>query len=321
MAIFKSLLVGLVGLLITGASTGAEMYPTKPVRIFVGFAPGGATDQLARLYAKKLGDKFGQPFIVENRPGAGGNIAIQVLTQSAPDGYTIAMGANYIAANAAMKRNPYDWERDLLPIGMIASTPNILVVPANSQLGSVADLIREAKKPGSHLTFGSAGMGSSIHLAGELFKFMAGAHITHVPYKGVSPAEVDLMAGTVDMMFGSVSTAIPLVQAKKLKALAVTGRERMQTLPDLPTIEEAGLKGYDVEAAYLLVAPAKVPAPILKSLADAVAEINRQPDVHVFMERIYAKPLTGGPNEARAFLKTETEKWQGLVQATGLKVE
>jgi tripartite-type tricarboxylate transporter receptor subunit TctC len=321
MALSKGMLAAMLSLVVIGTASGADIYPNKPVRIFCGFAPGGATDQLARLYAKKLSEKFGQPFIVENRPGAGGNIAIQVLTQSPADGYTIAMGANYIAANAAMKRNPYDWERELAPIGMVASTPNILVVPSNSKLESVTDLVREAKKPGNHLTFGSAGMGSSIHLAGELFKFMAGVEITHVPYKGVSPAEVDLMGGTVDMMFGSVSTAIPLVQANRLKALAVTGRERMKALPNLPTIEESGLKGYDVEAVYLMVAPAKIPAPILKSLADAVAEINKQPDVYTFMERIYAKPLSGGPNEAKAFLKAETEKWQGLVQATGLKVE
>ncbi|KRB93488.1 tripartite tricarboxylate transporter substrate binding protein [Noviherbaspirillum sp. Root189] len=321
MAVLKGLLAAVLSVAAAGAAFGADIYPNKPVRIFVGFAPGGATDQLARLYAKKLGEKFNQPFIVENRAGGGGNIAVQALTQAPADGYTIAMAANYVAANAAMKRNPYDWERELAPIGMVASTPNILVVPPNSKLNSVADLIREAKKPDSKLTFGSAGMGSSIHLAGELFKVMAGVDMTHVPYKGVSPAEVDLMAGTVDMMFGSVSTAIPLVQAKKLKAIAVTGPERMKAMPDVPTIEEAGLKGYDVQAVYFMAAPAKVPTPILTSLSEAIAEINRQPDVQSFVERIYAKPLTGGPNEARAFLKAEMEKWQGVVKATGLKVD
>ena len=204
------------------------------------------------------------------------------------------MAANYVAANAAMQRNPYDWERDLMPIGMVASTPNILVVPAASRLNGVADLVREARKSPGKLTFGSAGMGSSIHLAGELFKVMAGVDMTHVPYKGVSPAEVDLVSGTVDMMFGSVSTAIPLVQSGKLKALAVTGRERMKAMPDLPTIEEGGLKGYDVEAVYFLAAPARIPQPVLKTLTEAVAQINREPDVREFMDRIYARPLTGG---------------------------
>jgi tripartite-type tricarboxylate transporter receptor subunit TctC len=316
----RSLMV-LLGLAASGAAYGNEAYPTKPVKVFVGFAPGGATDQLARMYAKKLSEKFGQPFIVENRPGAGGNTAVHALTQSPADGYTIAMAANYVAANAALKRNPYDWERDLVPVAMIASTPNILVVPPGSKLNNVNDLIQEAKKSGSHLTFSSAGMGSSIHLAGELFKVMAGVNLTHVPYKGVSPAEVDLMAGTVDMMFGSISTAAPLVNAKKLKALAVTGRHRLKEFPSLPTIEEAGLRGYDVEAAYLLAAPAKIPVEILNRLAGAVAEINRQPDVLSFIERLYARPLTGGPAETKAFLKSEEQKWKGVVEATGLKLE
>ncbi|MCW0211246.1 MAG: tripartite tricarboxylate transporter substrate binding protein [Achromobacter sp.] len=321
MTTLKGLLAAVLSLAVVGTASGADAYPDKPVRLYVGFAPGGATDLLARLFARKLGERFNQTFIVENRPGAGGNIAIQALTQAPADGYTIAMAANYVAANAAMKRNPYDWERDLMPIGMVASTPNILVVPPGSSLNSVDDLIRQAKRPGNKLTFSSAGMGSSIHLAGELFKVMAGVDMTHVPYKGVSPAEVDLMAGTVDMMFGSVSTAIPLVQTKKLKALAVTGRERMKAMPDLPTIEEAGLKGYDVEAVYFMAAPARIPAPVLERLADAVADINKQPDVQEFMDRIYARPLTGGPEEARAFLKAEVRKWQGVVDATGMKVD
>lgn len=317
----KGLLAAVLTLAAVGTASGAGAYPDKPVRVYVGFAPGGATDLLARLYAKKLGERFNQTFIVENRPGAGGNIAIQALTQAPADGYTLAMAANYVAANAAMKRNPYDWERDLMPIGMVASTPNILVVPPGSGIQSVDDLIRKARAPGNKLTFASAGMGSSIHLAGELFKVMGGVDMTHVPYKGVSPAEVDLMSGLVDMMFGSVSTAIPLVQSRKLKALAVTGRERMKAMPDLPTIEEAGLKGYDVEAVYFMAAPARVPAPVLKTLADAVADINKQPDVQEFMDRIYARPLTGGPEEARAFLKAEVKKWQGVVDATGMKVD
>jgi len=321
MTMLKGLLAAVLSLAVIGTASGADAYPEKPVRLYVGFAPGGATDLLARLYARKLGERFNQTFIVENRPGAGGNIAIQALAQAPADGYTIAMAANYVAANAAMKRNPYDWERDLMPIGMVASTPNILVVPPGSSLNSVDDLIRQAKGSGNKLTFGSAGMGSSIHLAGELFKVMAGVDMTHVPYKGVSPAEVDLMAGTVDMMFGSVSTAIPLVQSKKLKALAVTGRERMKAMPDLPTIEEAGLKGYDVEAVYFMAAPAKIPASVLERLADAVADINKQPDVQEFMDRIYARPLSGGPDEAKAFLKAEVRKWQGVVDATGMKVD
>ena len=198
------------------------------------------------------------------------------------------MAASYVAANAAMQRNPYDWERDLMPIGMVASTPNILVVPAASRLNGVADLVREARKSPGKLTFGSAGMGSSIHLAGELFKVMAGVDMTHVPYKGVSPAEVDLVSGTVDMMFGSVSTAIPLVQSGKLKALAVTGRERMKAMPDLPTIEEGGLKAMTWKPS-ISWRRRRIPQPVLKTLTEAVARINREPDVREFMDRIYAR--------------------------------
>jgi len=321
MSYVKRSLLLVLGLAAAGVAWGNDVYPTKAVKILVGFAPGGATDLLARIYATKLSAKFDKSFIVENRPGAGGNTAIQALTQSAPDGYTIAMGANYIAANAAFNRNAYDWDRELAPIALIAYTPNVLVVPANSKFQNVNDIIQQAKKPNSHLTFASAGMGSSIHLAGELFKMMAGVNMVHVPYKGVSPAEVDLMAGTVDMMFGSISTAIPLINAKKLKILAITGKERIKEYPDVPTLDESGLRGYDVGATFLMVAPAKVPAEILNKLADAVAEISRHPDVVSQVERIYAKPLTGGPAATKTFLKGEFDKWQGLVKATGLKFE
>ena len=297
MAMLKGLLAAVLSLAATGAASGAGAYPDKPVRLYVGFAPGGATDLLARLYARKLGEKFNQTFIVENRPGAGGN---RRPGPGAGAGRRLhdRDGGQLRGRQRGDARNPYDWERDLMPIGMVASTPNILVVPAASRLNGVADLVREARKSPGKLTFGSAGMGSSIHLAGELFKVMAGVDMTHVPYKGVSPAEVDLVSGTVDMMFGSVSTAIPLVQSGKLKALAVTGRERMKAMPDLPTIEEGGLKGYDVEAVYFLAAPARIPQPVLKTLTEAVARINREPDVREFMDRIYA-PADGRPGRGQ----------------------
>jgi len=318
MATLKRLLIAMLGLAVVGSAHAA--WPEKPVRMLVGFAPGGATDLLARLYAKKLGERFNQAFIVENRPGAGGNIAIQALTQAPADGYTIAMAANYVAANAAMGRNPYNWERDLAPIGMVASTPNILVVPAASTINSVPDLVRQARASPGALTFGSPGVGSSIHLAGELFKVMAKVEMTHVPYKGVSPAEVDLVSGTIDTMFGSVSTAIPLVQAGKLKALAVTGRARVKALPEVPTIEEGGLSGYDVGATYFVAAPAGLPASVLMTVAGAVAQINQQPDVREFIDRLHARLLTGGPDEAKAFLQAEERKWRAVVAATGLTV-
>lgn len=316
---FLALLPALAGLYVGTAV--AQDYPTRPVKVLVGFAPGGATDQLGRLYARRLSEKLGQPFVVENRAGAGGNLAIHTLTQSPGDGYTLAMGANYIGVNAALKRNPYDWERDLTPIAQTMATPNLLVVPANSKIRTVQDLVREARAAKSPLTFGSAGMGTSIHLAAELFKVAAGVDLTHVPYKGVTPAEVDLVAGVVDMMFGSISTALPLVRSNRLHAIALTGLARVKDLPEVPTLDELGLKGFEVEASYLLVAPAKLPPDILKRLAGAVAEINREPETAAFAERIYARVLSGGPQESRAFLQREMEKWQAVARATGLKID
>lgn len=302
------------------AAQAADAYPNRPVKILVGFSPGGATDQLARLYAVKLTEKLGQSFVVDNRPGAGGNIAVQTITQSPPDGYTLAMAANYISVNAALKRNPYDSQKDLRPIALIASTPNLLVVPANSPIRTLQDLQSAIKQP-KGVTFGSPGVGSSVHMAGELFKSLTGGNMTHVPYKGVSPAEVDLIGGNIDIMFDSTSTAIPLVKAGKLRAIAATGMQRIQALPNVPTIDEAGLKGFDVGATYMLVAPTKTPQDVVNRIAKAVAEVTAQADVQRFIGSIFAIPLQGGPEQTRAFLDSEEAKWVKVVQATGVKAE
>lgn len=304
---------------ITTVASAADAYPNKAVKLLVGFSPGGATDQLARLYASKLTQKLGQPFVVENRPGSGGNIAVDVVAKAPADGYTLVMGANYIAVNAALKRSPYDWKRDLAPVALIASTPNLLVVPFESKLKSVDDVVKTAKQ--SVLNYGSPGMGSSIHMAGELFKVMARVDMTHVPYRGVSPAELDLVSGRLDLMFGSISTAVPLVEAGKLRALAVTGMKRVKSMPNVPTLDEAGLRGFEVDATYMLVAPANTPTEVVDRLSGAIAEITRQPEVQRFLENLYAQPLIGGPQEATAFLRKEEEKWEHVVKVTGLKVE
>lgn len=303
------------------APVEAGPYPDRPVKILVGFSPGGATDLLARYYAKELSGKLGQSFVVENRAGAGGNIAVQAVAQAAPDGYTLVMGANYIAVNAALGRNPYDWERDLAPVALIASTPNILVVPANSKLGSVADLIKEAQKGTGRLTFGSPGVGSSVHMSGELFKVMAGVDMTHVPYRGVAPAELDLAAGTISLMFDSISTAAGLVNAGKLRALAVTGLTRVSAFPDVPTIDESGLKGFDVGATYMMLAPAGTPDSVTSQISGAVKQISADPKTRVYVENLYAQPLVGGQDETRTFLRDDFAKWQKVVKQTGVKAD
>ncbi|MEJ8850802.1 tripartite tricarboxylate transporter substrate binding protein [Variovorax rhizosphaerae] len=304
------------------APAGAQnVYPVRPVKLLVGFAPGGATDQLARLFAMKLTERLGQPVIVDNRPGSGGNIAVHQVAQASPDGHTLVMAANYVAVNSALGRNPYNWQRDLSPVALIASTPNLLVVPANSKIHALADILEAAKRPGSNVTYGSPGMGSSVHLAGELFSVMAGVKMTHVPYKGVAPAEVDLSAGVLDLMFDSISTAVPLVEAGRLRALAVTGKQRVKALPNVPTMEELGMKGFNVEATYMVLAPAKTPTFIVEKLCTAIADISRQPEVQRFEEGLYAQPLKGGAAETNAFLKGEEQKWVDVVKASGLKID
>ncbi|WP_232287695.1 tripartite tricarboxylate transporter substrate binding protein [Verminephrobacter eiseniae] len=311
--------IGALALACAPVAHAADDYPGKPVKLLVGFNPGGATDLLARLYAAKLTQKFGQSFVVDNRAGAGGNIAVDIVAKAPADGYTLVMAANYIAVNAALKRNPYDWKRSLAPVALIASTPNLLVVPAASKLHSVDDLIKGAKQ--GNLTFGSPGVGSSIHMAGELFKVLTGVEMTHVPYRGIAQAEVDLMGGSLDLMFGSISTAAPLVESGRLRAIAVTGKKRTKFLPNIPTLDETGLHGFDVEATYLVVAPAHTPAQIVHRLSAAIAEITRQPDVQRAIERLYAQPLSGGAQETTAFLRAEEEKWEHVVKVTGVKAE
>ena len=301
----------------------ADTFPSKPVTIVVSVPAGGTIDAIARMVAKDMGESLGKQFVVENRPGANGNIAADYVRRAPADGYTLLMLASSTLALGpyVMQNVPFDPIKDFAPVAMTAGLNMALLVNPKVGVSDVKGLVEKMKANPGKLNYSSTGNGSFPHVAGALLNLETHTDATHVPYKGVSPAEGDLISGTVDMMFGSVSTAIPLVQSKKLKALAVTGRERMKAMPDLPTIEEAGLKGYDVEAVYFMAAPAKVPAPVLKKLADAVADINKQPDVQEFMDRIYARPLTGGPEEARAFLKSEVKKWQGVVDATGMKVD
>jgi tripartite-type tricarboxylate transporter receptor subunit TctC len=296
-------------------------YPTREVKLIAGFAAGGATDTIARYYAKKLTDKLGQTFIVENRPGGGGIVSLNALAQSLPDGYILALGSNPIASNAVLNRNPYDWRRDLAPIAMLVSTPNVLVVPGSSPINSVKELVEAAKKTPGTLTFASAGTGSTQHLAGELFQYMANVKMTHVPYRGGSQALIDMLAARVDLTFGSSATMMPLVESKKLKLLAITGPYRLKQHPDVPTIAESGYPGFDVQGDYFMVAPANIPQSIQMILAKAVDEISRQPDTIAFIESMHARPLYGGPAETKAFIEGEYKKWKTLIDAVGIKVD
>ena len=312
--------IGLACLGLASTSHAADDYPNKPVKMLVGFAPGGLTDQLARLYAHKLGAALNQAVIVDNRPGAGGNVAVKMTTQAAADGYTIVMAANYVAINEALGKNNYRWDQDLQPIALIASTPNLVVLPSNSPYKSMQDLTAAAKG-GAKLTYGSSGVGSTTHMSAELFDAMSGTRMSHIPYKGVSPAEVDLVAGTLSLMFDSITSAAPLVHSSKLKANASTGKERSPHFPQVPTIQESGLKGYDVEAVYMLLAPAKTPPEVIRKLTDAVQKISSEASTKETLKGFYATQVQGGPKETSAFLKSEVKKWTELVKTANIKVD
>ncbi len=317
---FSASLVGVACMAFASSSHATDDFPNKPVKMLVGFAPGGLTDQLARLYAQKLSAAMGKAFIVDNRPGAGGNVAVKMTSQAPADGYTIVMAANYVAINEALGKNNYRWDQDLQPIALIASTPNLVVVPNDSPYKSIQDLTAAAKA-GTKLTYGSAGVGSTTHMSVELFDAMSSTRMTHVPYRGVSPAEVDLVSGTISLMFDSITTAAPLVHAGKIKALASTGKERSPFFPQLPTVQESGLKGYDVEAVYMLLAPAKTPPEVVKKLTEAVKEISNEASTKETFKNLYATQVPGGPQETSDFLKSEVKKWTELVKTANIKIE
>lgn len=304
----------------TAPGVAAADYPAKPLRMLVGFSAGGTTDLLARLVAKEMSDALGQPVVVENRLGAGGSVAAGQAARAEPDGYTLIMGAINHAINASLYKDlPYDQLRDLAPVSMVAITPNILVVPANSPLGSVEDVMQAAKARPGELSFASSGVGTSVHLSGEQFKSMAGLDLMHVPYKGVAPAEADLVAGRVNMMFDSIVTALPLVEAGRLKALAVTSAERSAVVPDIPTVAESGLPGFDVSPWYCIFAPAGTPAEVVNVLNKAVVNAMAKPEVRNHLLKLGADPYTGSPQEADQYLRREMERWGKVISDANLK--
>ena len=308
----------------------AQAWPTKPVRIVVPFAAGGTTDILARALAPELQKVFGQPFIVDNKPGAGGNSGAAEVAKAVPDGHTLLMGTvGTHAINVALyPKMPYDPIKDFIPITLVAGVPNVLVLnPANAQkygIDSVPALIRYARANPGKLNMASSGNGTSIHLAGELFKSMTGSYMVHFPYRGSSPALLDLIGGNTDLMFDNLPSALPQIKAGKLKALAVTSAIRSAAVPDLPTIEEAGgaaLKGYDATSWFGLLAPAGTPMEVVNRVQQETAKALASP---VLKERLLAQgAIPGGntPAEFARFIAAETAKWAKVVKAAGAKVD
>jgi tripartite-type tricarboxylate transporter receptor subunit TctC len=305
-------------------------WPTKPVRIVVPFTAGGTTDILARAIAPELQRVFGQPFIVDNKPGAGGNSGAAEVAKSAPDGYTILMGTvGTHAINPSLyPKMPYDHVKDFVPITLVAGVPNVVVMnPASAQkygVGTIADLVRAARGNPGKLNVASSGNGTSIHLSAELFKSMTGTFMLHLPYRGSGPALIDLIAGNVDLMFDNLPSALPHIKSGKLKALAVTSGQRSTALPDVPTVAEAGgllLRNYEASSWFGLLAPAGTPADIVNRIQQETAKALGTPTIKERMLAQGAIPSGMTPAEFAAFIAAETKKWAQVVKASGAKVD
>ena len=303
-------------------------WPTKPVRIVVPFAPGGTTDILARATAVELSKAFGQQFVVDNRGGAGGNIGADIVAKSAPDGYTLLMGT--VGTQSINKwlytRMPFDPQKDFTPITMVAAVPNVMVVPAekakNNGINNVADFIRYAKANPGKLNMASSGNGTSIHLAGELFKVMTGTFMTHFPYSGSSPALLALIGGDMDVMFDNLPSSMPHIRSGKLKALAVTSSQPSAALPGVPTVEQAGnLKGFEASSWFGLLGPAGLSPDIANRIQQEVAKALASPEMKDKLLAQGAIPSGNTPQQFAAHIDAELKKWQPVVKASGAKVD
>jgi tripartite-type tricarboxylate transporter receptor subunit TctC len=317
-------LVAIVAVALTIAlSASAADYPSRTVSIVVAFPPGGPSDVLSRIIGGRLRDILHQPFIIENRPGSGGNIAAEEVARATPDGYTLLMGNNSIlATNAALyKKLAYNPEADFIPISLIGTQANILVVNPNVPAHSLAELIALAKASPGELNFASSGFGAAAHLAGELFKTEAKIDIVHVPYKGAAPALQDVMAGHVQMMFATAASVIGLIKSGRVRALAVTTPKRTALLPDLPTVDELGIKGFDATTWHGLVAPTGTPKDIIDTLNFATVEALKDAATQKLLVELGVDIVGDSPKEFEAYIKTEIPKWAAVVKQSGAQVE
>jgi tripartite-type tricarboxylate transporter receptor subunit TctC len=311
-----------------GAALAQANWPTKPVRIVVPFAPGGTTDILARVLAPELSKAFGQQFIVDNRGGAGGNIGADHVAKADADGHTLLMGTvgTHGINKALYSKLPYDPQKDFAPITLVAGVPNIMVMNAAraKELGinTVPDFIRYAKANPGKLNMASSGNGTSIHLAGELFKAQTGVFMTHIPYRGSGPAVRDLIGGTMDVMYDNLPSAMPHIQAGSLKAFAVTSAMRSQALPDIPTVAEAAnLPGFEASSWFGMLAPAGTPPEIVSRLQTEIAKALKLPEINTRLAGLGAIPSGNSPQEFASLIDSEIAKWAPVVKAAGARVD
>jgi tripartite-type tricarboxylate transporter receptor subunit TctC len=300
----------------------AADYPTKPIRMIVGFAPGGGTDTTARAISAKLAESLGHQVIIDNRPGAAGNIATELVAKASPDGYTLLLGtiaALAINPNLYRTKLPFDSVKDFAPIIQVVDSTNILSLHPSVPAGSVRELIALAKV--KSLNYGSSGVGGTPHLAGELFNTMAGVKMTHVPYKGGGPAMIDLVGGQVQLVYATAATAVPQIKSGRIKGIAVTTIKRSALMPNLPTIAESGLPGFDANNWYGLLAPARTPRAIVMRLNTEVTKALAMPDVKEFLFNQGLDPAPGTPEQFGAYIKSEMAKWAKVVKDSGARAD
>ena len=323
LARISAIITSLAASLLIAAASPAADYPSRPVNLIVAFTPGGPSDVLARILGRSLHELLGQPFVVENRPGAGGNIAAEAVANAEPDGYTLLMGNNSIlATNASLYRKiNYDPEKDFVPISLIGTQANILVVNPALPVTSMSELIALAKARPGALNFASSGHGAAAHLAGELFKAQAKVDIVHVAYKGAAPALHDVVAGHVHMMFATAASVVALIRDGKVRPLAVTTLKRTAILPDVPTVAELGIPGFEATTWHGLVAPAGTPTDVIGTLHYATVTALNDPRVRKSMTDLGVDVVASTPKEFDAYIKAEIPKWADVIKASGARLE
>jgi len=291
-------------------SAHAQEWPARPIKLVVPFPPGGLIDNMARLVAPRLALELGQAIVIENKPGAGGNLGAAEAARATPDGYTLLMASPPLTISPALyAKLPYRPEQ-IVPIGLMGRVPNVLVVSSAGPINSLADLTALAKTKPGQLNYASNGQGTSLHLSAELYKSQAGVFITHIPYRGAAAGLTGVIAGEVNLMFDNLPSALGLIQGGKLKALAVTTPQRSSVLPNVPTMEEAGLKGYQVFAWFGLAAPAGVPAPVLQKIEQALERVAGQAEVKAAMQKAGAEPTWAGAQGMAAFMRADAAQWK-----------
>ena len=322
MKLLAAIAGGLLLIISSGAGV-AQNYPVKPIRYIVPFATGGTTDILSRLIGSKLTEAWGQQVLIDNRPGAGGNVGSEIAAKAPPDGYTILGGtvSSHSINTSLYSKMPYHPLRDFAPVTLLVTLPNVLIVHPSVPARSVKELVAFVKARPGQLRFASAGSGTSQHLSGELFMMLTGTKMIHVPYKGSGPASLDLLGGQIEMMFENSTSAVPYIKAGRMRALGVTTAKRTHVLPDTPTLMEAGLAGFDISSWQGVFTPAGTPPDIVRKLHGEIVRIMGLPDIQRRLSDLGLTTIANSPEQFTAFIKAEIEKWQKIIKVSGARVD